>query len=338
VSRWATAIALPLGLLAILCLTLIVLKLPLGDSLRLLYEGALGDKYGIHRTILKSVPLILVAFGVIVAWKGGMFNIGGEGQLVCGVCAGAGAARLAAGLSWPLSTALILLACCAAGGIYAGIAAWLHVKRGVNVVISTILLNFVALQLMSYLVRGPLQEAAKKIPQSEPVVAGSMFPVLDPQTGLHGGVFLVPVVAVLVWLWVFRSPSGFRLRLVGANPHAARAAGIPVVRTQATALIWSGALCGLAGGVEYLGVSGYLFDGFSPGWGFLGIPVALVGGLHPFGVLLSGLYFGALFAGSKNLEAFGAASSTLVFMMQGVAVLGFVGLHAMRGKRLERVG
>src|SRR6185436_13837718 len=98
-------------------------------------------------------------------------------------------------------------------------------------------------------------------------------------------------------------------------------------------MLWSGALCGLAGGVEYAGVSGYLFDGFSPGWGFLGIPVALLGGLHPLGVVFSGLYFGALFAGSKNLEAFGSASSSLVFLMQGVAVLAFVGLQQLSRKR-----
>jgi simple sugar transport system permease protein len=320
-----TWLIVPLGLLAILVLTLFAFQLPVGESLKLLFEGAFADKYGVHRTILKSVPLILVALGIVVAWRAGVFNIGGEGQLLVGVSAGAAVAHIFAGQGWFFQV-FILVVCMLAAGAYAGIAAWLYAARGVNVVISTILLNFVAIYLVNYLVRGPLQEPTKAIPQTATLAPAAMFPVLDRQTGLHAGIFVVPIAALLVWLWIQKSPSGFRLRLVGQNPNAARAARIPVTRVSVMALVWSGALCGLAGGIEYLGVSGYLFDKFSPGWGFLGIPVALLGGLNPFGVVLSGLYFGALFAGSRNLEAFGSASSSLVFAMQGAAVLGFVAL------------
>jgi simple sugar transport system permease protein len=189
---------------------------------------------------------------------------------------------------------------------------------------------------VSYLVRGPLQEPTYSIPQTAKLDAASMFASLDTQTGLHVGLVLVPLVAVGIWLWMMLTPGGFRLRLVGANANAARAARIPVARVQVFALVLSGALCGLAGGVEYAGVSGVLFDKFSPGWGFLGIPVALLGGLHPIGVLAAGMYFGALLAGSKNLEAFGAASSSLVFVMQGVAVLGFVAIQELVKRRPAR--
>lgn len=317
---------LPVGLVLILALTIIAFGLPLGESMTLLFEGAFADKFGIHRTILKSVPLILVALGTIVAWKAGMFNIGGEGQLIFGVCCGGAMAAVGSALPPGLLTPLILLFCAVGGGIYAAIAGWLYAARGVNVVISTILLNFVALHFLNWLVRGPLQTAAGTIPQTEPLDETVRFTVLDAQTALHAGVFLVPIAAVAVWLWLQHSKSGFRLRLTGANPNAAKAARIPVTRVQVFAIMVSGALCGLAGGIEYVGSNGILFDDFSPGWGFLGIPVALLAGLHPLAAIVSGLYFGALFAGSKNLEAFGATGSALVFAMQGAAVLAFVAL------------
>lgn len=326
----------PVFLLLLLAGTILAFGLPLGESLRLLFDGALGDRFGLHRTLLKATPLIFVAVGMVIAWRAGMFNIGGEGQLLAGVCAGVGAAHLFSGLNSVLLSALILVVCVVAGALYAGIAAWLYAVRGVNVVISTILLNFLTVHLASYLVRGPLQEPSGALPQTTPIGADAMFAQLDSQTGLHAGVFLVPVVCLAVWLWLQRTRSGFRLRLTGANPWAARAARVPVVRVQVSALVWSGALCGLAGGVELLGVSGYLFDKFSPGWGFLGIPVALLGGLHPLGVLLSGLYFGALFAGSRNLEAFGAAGSPLVFAIQGAAVLGFAAFQEFSRRRAAR--
>jgi simple sugar transport system permease protein len=315
-----------MGLVAILALTIVAFGLPLAPSIQLLFEGAFADKFGIHRTILKSAPLIMVALGTIIAWRAGMFNIGGEGQLVFGVSTGAAMAALAAGLPDGLQTPLILISCAVGGALFAGIAGWLYAVRGVNVVISTILLNFVALHLLNYLVRGPLQNTGGTIPQTEPLSKSVRFGIIDPQTALHTGVLLVPVFAIIVWIWLQSSKSGFQVRLTGENPSAARAARLPVVRIQVLALMLSGALCGMAGGIEYVGSNGILFDDFSPGWGFLGIPVALLAGLHPLGAILSGLFFGALFAGSKNLEAFGATGSALVFAMQGAAVLAFVAL------------
>jgi len=324
------------GLFLVLTLTLWVFGLPVVESLRHLWDGSFADKFAIHRTIVKASPLILAGLGMVVAWRAGMFNIGGEGQLLVGVAAGAGIYHFFHGVQGPTLTIFVLLACLVAGAAWAGLAALLYVKRGVNVVISTILLNFVAFQLISYLVRGPLQPAGSSLPQTEPLPASSMFLRFDPQSSLHTGVLLIPILALVIHVWLKLTPSGFRLRLVGQNPFAARSARIPVARTQVIALMVSGGLCGLAGGVEYVGVSGYLFDGFSPGWGFFAIPVALLGGLEAWGVLLSGLYFGALLAGSRNLEAFGGAPSALVFAVQGVAVLAFVAFQQIAMRRRER--
>jgi simple sugar transport system permease protein len=327
----------PLGLIGILVITLMVFGLPLGESVALLYDGSIGDKFGIHRTIVKSSPLILVALGLVLAWRAGMYNIGGEGQLITGAIAGAAAFQLLPSIGGLVANLMILTVSAVGGAAYAGIAAFMYARRGVNVVISTILLNFVALSLLSFVVRGPLQESSKSIPQSETLPGTIMFLRFDPQSDLHAGVLLSVTVSLVLWLWLSYSPSGFRLRLVGSNPNAARAARIDSTSVQVRSLLWSGALCGLAGGVEYVGVSGYLFDGFSPGWGFLAIPVALIGGLHPIGVLGSGLYFGALVAGSKNLEAFGGGKASLIYAMQGIGVLAFVALHEWLRRNRERV-
>ncbi len=335
--RMGTLLLVPFGLVAILVLTLLVFGLPLGESVALLYDGAIGDKFGVHRTVVKSSPLILVALGLMLAWRAGMYNIGGEGQLITGAIAGATTFRLLPSMDGFAANLLILTFSAAGGAAFAGIAAFMYAKRGVNVVISTILLNFVALSLLSFVVRGPLQESSKSIPQSDTLPGTIMFLRFDSQSDLHAGVLFSITVSLILWLWLSYTPGGFRLRLVGSNPNAARAARIDATSVQVRSLLWSGALCGLAGGVEYVGVSGYLFDGFSPGWGFLAIPVALIGGLHPIGILGSGLYFGALVAGSKNLEAFGGGKASLIYAMQGIGVLAFVALHEWLRRNREKV-
>jgi simple sugar transport system permease protein len=335
-QRWVWLFA-PIGLVVALAATLAVFRLPIGESMSLLYEGALGDKYGVHRTIVKSCPLILVALGLLVAWRAGVFNIGGEGQLLAGAIAGGTANSLLSGLPAPLLTCAVLAASIMGGALYAALAGWMFAKRGVNIVISTILLNFVAVHAVSYAVRGPLQEPTRAIPQSATIAPEAMFARIDVTTDLHWGVAAAPVAAVLLWVYLSATASGFRLRLVGSNAMAARAARIDPVQVQVRAIALSGGLCGLAGGVELLGVSGYLFDGFSPGWGFLGIPVALLGGLHPLGVIPAGAYFGALFAGTKNLEAFGAGKTALIYVLQGVGVLAFVALQELVRRRREDV-
>lgn len=332
--QW-TAVAI--GLIAVLMITLVLFGLPIRESLSLLWDGSLGDRFGVYRTIVKACPLVLVALGLLLAWRAGMFNIGGEGQLIAGAIAGATTFKLLPDLPGPILNLLILLSCLIAGGAFAGLAAWMYAKRGVNVVISTILLNFVAISALNYVVRGPLQERTDSIPQSDTIPPDVMFLRLDPQSELHAGVFVGLFACIVLWIFLQFTRFGFRLRLVGSNPFAARAARINACAVQVKALVASGALCGLAGGVEYVGVAGYLSDGFSPGWGFLAIPVALISGLHPIGVLASGIFFGALIAGSKNLEAFGHGHSSLILAMQGIAVLAFVALQEWARRRRERV-
>jgi simple sugar transport system permease protein len=315
-------------------LTLLVFRLPVLESARLIIDGAFGDRFGVARTLVRTCPLLLTSIGMLVAWRAGMYNIGGEGQYVLGGLGAAALFKLIPGFTpGPGLLLCLLLSSMLAGSLWALLSGWLYTARGVDVVISTILLNFVALQLLSWLVVGPLQETKRQLPLSDRLPDTGMFLRFDRQSDLHTGIMVALLAMVVVWLLLSLTPFGFKLRLVGANPRAARSNRINVSRTQLGAMMLSGALCGLAGGVEYSGVSGQIGSGFAQNWGFLAIPVALLGGLHPLGVSLSSLVFGALFAGSENLSRFasgGTIGTSLIFVIQAVAVLGYIAIRAVQ--------
>lgn len=324
-----------IGLALVLVLTLLVFGLPVIDSLRLITQGAFGDKFAVSRTLVKATPMLLCGLGMVVAWRGGMYNIGGEGQFILGGLGGALVAKIALAANCPYIpiTLFILIAGVAGGAVWAYIAGLMYVRRGVQVVISTILLNFVAIQLLSWAAEGPLQEAKHQLPQTDQLPDAVMLWKPNPQTDLHAGVFLALLAALLVYQLMSKTVLGFRIRLVGANDRAARAARVNSSSVQVKALAISGGLCGLAGAVEYLGIAGLLGTGFSQGWGFMAIPVALLGGLNPIGTLFSALFFGAVFAGTENLGRFTTSGSTLLYVIQAAAVLGLVGFQAIKFRR-----
>jgi len=330
------------GLFVVMVLVLAIFHLPVLESLKLLASGSVGDKFSLSRTAVKSTPLLLTGLGMVVAWRAGMYNIGGEGQFIVGGLCGAALAKGtmigSTALSGPLATALILVVCVAGGAAWAWIAGWLYVKRGVEVVISTILLNFIAIQLLGYFVSGPLQEAKKQVPLTDSLPDSAMLPRLSRQMDVHFGVLIAVAVALIVFVYLFRTKAGFKLRLVGENSHVARANRIDTGKARIQAMLISGALCGLAGGVEYTGMAGQLGAGFSQQWGFLGIPVALLAGLNPLACIGSATLFGGLFAGAENLARFSSIGATLVYVIQAAAVLGYVGVKSWSDKRRLREG
>jgi simple sugar transport system permease protein len=312
------------GLALLLVLTLAAFGQDVGTSLRLLADGAFGDKYGIGRTAVRACPLILCALGLTVAWRAGMYNIGGEGQYLTGAVAGGFIYQVVSGVGPVVFHVVGLLGAAAAGAGLAWFAGWLEVKRGVQVVISTILMNFIVLKLVEWLVRGPLQEPNGLLPTSERLSREMMLARPDPQTDFHIGIWVVPIAILATWFWLYRTRAGFLNRAVGENQHAVRAAGQKPAHLRLRAMMISGALCGLAGGIDYMGWAGQISDGFSQEWGFIAIPVALLGALNPFGVAAAGVYFAALFAGSKELERFSQLDSSVVLVVQAAAVLGIV--------------
>jgi simple sugar transport system permease protein len=231
----------------------------------------------------------------------------------------------------------VLLLCSVLGGAaWASIAAWLHVKRGVQVVISTILLNFIALQFVGWAVENPLQEAKHQLPQTDALPDALMLWRPNRQLDFHAGVFIAILLAVATYVLLYRTTFGFRIRLVGANARAARASRVNSSRIQFQALALSGGLCGLAGGIEYSGMIGTLGTSFSQGWGFMAIPVALIGGLNPFGTLLSATLFGGLFAGTENLARFTTGGPTLLYVVQAITVLALVGARVFTNRAPQK--
>jgi simple sugar transport system permease protein len=206
----------------------------------------------------------------------------------------------------------------------------------VEVVISTILLNFVAIQLLDWAVHGPLQEIKRQLPESDQIPKAVMLAKLDRQTDFHSGILIALLAVGLVWFFLYRTREGFFLKVVGASPRVARANRIDSRKTQERAMLLSGALCGLAGGVELLGTAGQLSTSFSQQWGFLAIPAALLGGLHPLFLIASALYFGALFAGTEQLGRFTQAGPTLVYVIQAVAVLALVAAQTIAMRKVIR--
>jgi ABC-type uncharacterized transport system permease subunit len=291
-----------------------------------LIGGAFGSVFGLTQTLTKATPLLLVGLGVIIAFRANVINIGGEGQLIIGgLCATAFSLALVAWPGW-LLLPLTLLAGMTGGAMWGAIPGLLKARLGVNEILSTIMMNQIALQVSNFLLRGPLIDPAEiaagtRIAQSAALPMQVWLPRLVPRTLFHAGFLLALLLAVLVAFCLWRTTWGYRLRAVGLNPEAARYAGIPVARYIALALILSGAFAGLAGAVEVMGVHHRAVEGFSGGYGFSGIVAALFGKLHPIGLILSAFLFGALSVGAETMQRATQVPSALVIALQGLVVL-----------------
>ena len=315
----------------------IVIQLAHGSpaaALAALRYGAWGTPYNLGSSVTKAVPLLLTGLGVSIAFRAKLWNLGGEGQLILGALSSAaiGAYWLKNGAS-VIVIPLELIAGMLAGAFWSGIAGLMKTWRGVPEVISTIMLNFVAAELLSYLLHGPLQESTHSQPATEELRSSLMLPNIIPNTPVHAGVIVAVVCVVLCYVYLFRTRAGFDLKLVGANELAARTAGINITRVKLVTMLISGALCGLAGAVEYTGVLGTLYENWSPGYGFAAVAVGILGQLHPGGIVLAALFFGALNAGSGTMERAANVSSVLVNVVQGSCLISLMiaqyysGLH-----------
>jgi simple sugar transport system permease protein len=285
-----------------------------------LADGAFGSAQGLSETAVKTCPLLVTGLAVAIAFRTGIWNIGAEGQLLAGAIAMAWLGTL----HWPLpawiALPLALSVASLAGAAWAAIAGVLKVRRNVNEVVSTIMLNFIALGIVSYLVHGPLMEAAGQYPQSDAVGESMRLSRLVTSFRVHSGTLIALAAALISYVLWFRMILGYETQAVGRNPAAARLAGIRVNRTLLLALAISGGLAGLAGAIEVSAVTYRLYERFSPGYGFTAIAVALLGRLHPIGIVGGALFFGALEAGSNALQRVAGVSSVLVDVIQAIAI------------------
>jgi ABC-type uncharacterized transport system permease subunit len=293
-------------------------------------EGAFGSQDAIIETLIKTAPFILAGLGIALAFRGGLFNIGVQGQLFMGsvfaVFVGY-SVNLPAILHIPLA----LLAGMLGGALWAAIPGWLKARQGAHEVITTIMLNFIAARVINWSIatEGPLRAPRTPVPETPAVFESARLPVLIADSRLHAGVIIALVAAGVVYWLLWRTVTGFEIRTVGANPSAARYAGINVEWNIVLTMMISGALAGLGGGIQVLGLAPYNFTtGFNVGLGFDSIAVAVLGGIHPFGVVLAAFLFGAMDAGARLMQLRTKVPIDIITIAQGL-ILAFVAADAI---------
>jgi len=295
-----------------------------------LLEGAFGSVSSITQSLVKATPLLLVGLGICIAFRASVINIGGEGQIILGALMATWfSLQFRTWPGWLLLPATIIMSFMA-GAAWGFIPGILKARLRVNEILTTIMMNFIALQLMNLLLRGPLMDpesvsAGTFLAKSERLPEQVWLARLIPQTLLHTGMIFAVVLAVVVFIFLWRTTIGYRIRAVGLNPHAARYAGIKVPFYQALSLTLAGGFAGLAGSVEVIGVHHRLLEGITSGYGFSGIVAALFGGLHPLGTIPASYLFGSLLVGADKMQRAVQVPSALVDTIMGLVVLFVVG-------------
>ena len=328
--------------LAVGAIMLLILRVSPVEAYGALWEGAFGSTNAMAETLVKATPLLLVGLGICIAFRANVINIGGEGQMIIG-----GVLATQIGLAftdWPgwLVIVTAIVVGFLGGAIWGGIPGLLKAYFNVNEILSTVMMNAIAVQIMNFLLRGPMidpeqLEKASKIPQTARLLDAFRLPRLVP-TRLHLGFLIAVVLAILVYILLWRTTLGYRIRAVGQNPHASRYGGIRVRRRIVTALLLSGAFAGLAGAIQVYGVNYRMItdgsaSGFTGAAGFNGIVAALFGQLHPIGTIPASIFFGALLVGANKMQRVVQIPSALITAMNGLVVIFVVSSEIWRKRR-----
>ena len=334
-----------LAALAVGAVMLLFLKVNPIEAYAALWDGAFGSTNAFAETLVKATPLLLVALGICISFRGDVINIGGEGQMIIGAILATWVGLNVTGLPGWLTITLAMLSGFLGGAIWGGIPGVLKAYFRVNEILSTVMMNAIAVQLMNFLLRGPMidpaqAELASQIPQTARLEEIFRLPRLAP-TRLHLGALIAVILAILVYILLWRTTLGYRIRAVGQNPHASRYAGIKVQRYMVLALLLSGAFAGLAGATQVFGVNYRMItDGSSSGFtgsaGFNGIVAALFGQLHPLWSIPASILFGALLVGANKMQRIVQVPSALIIALNGLVVVFVVSSEIIRKRRQRR--
>ena len=304
-----------------------------------LWQGIFGNVRNLGEAFLISTPLLFIGAGIAVAFRCGIWNIGADGQFYLGAIGGTVVGLYLQNLPSFVGIPLSLIVGFLAGGLWGGIAGWLKVRFKANEVVTTIMLNYVAIGLVGYLITGPMQESSHTAPQTNEIGANMVLPGILPPTRIHLGYIFALIFVVVIAFILFRTPLGYSLQAVGFNREAARHAGIKVEATYITAMLISGGAAGIAGAVEVMGITGRLYANISAGYGFTGIAVSLLAGNNPLGTIITGWLFGALNSGSQLMQMTAQIPSVVVYIVQGLVIVFLVSFKVMSKRlRLLRVG
>jgi simple sugar transport system permease protein len=306
-----------------------------GRALAALYAGSIGSTYGIALSLLNATHLLIIGLGIVIAFRCRLFNVGAEGQQIVAAIFATGVGLAMSGMNGILIMVVLMVVAAIAGALYGGLAGILKARWGINEIIVTIMLNWVAVVAVSFVIRGPLKDPTVNWPQSPLIPFNSWLPFLIPGSNLNLSLVFAFAMVAAVYVLLFRTPLGYEIRATGANINAARANGINVSRIMTVSMLLSGALAGLSGGLYILGVIHQLLDVRSSGstppwsWGYTGIVVALMGRLHPVGVIFSSIFFGALLSGMGAVARELSVPAPLVDLSQGIVIILVLMLEAV---------
>ncbi len=285
-----------------------------------LFHGAFFDYYGLASTLTKMSPILLASLAVVIPLRAGMFNIGGEGQIYMGALLASVAALLLPEMG-PLHLLVVVAAGAVGGGLWALIPAILKAYRGINEVIVTILMNYIAINIVSFFVSGPMMQPGAPYPYSEEIPDNLMLSLIMPGTDVHSGILLGLVLSLVFWFVLKYSTLGFAWNTVGQNPVAAKYAGINVNRQILVSMFVGGAVAGLAGTIEVIGLKYRLYHMFSPGFGYDGIVVAFLASLNPILLPLSAFFLSGLQAGANIMQRATGLESAIIEAIQGMVII-----------------
>ncbi|WP_123533341.1 ABC transporter permease [Halosimplex salinum] len=336
VPRWlavGTPVFTVLGALALSAVALVALSVDPIAAYNTMFVETLTDPFGLRQTATRTVPLVLTGLAVYLPLRAGLWNVGAEGQLYMGAIAGT---WIGLNVSLPMVALipLAVLGAAVAGGLWAGIPGYLKAKWDVNEIITTLLLTFVATQIASYLVRGPMQGGSGNFPGSDLLPDAAQFPAI-PLLDVHAG-FLVGLLAVAATaVLLARTRAGFEVTFVGSNPLAGVQAGMSTFRVYLFVFLVGGAFAGIAGFNEISGVQERLIPEFSPGYGFTAIPIALLGRNGAVRVLLAAAFFALLFVGGSKLEVAYGVPAALVDVIQALVILFLITAEFVKRYRVD---
>ncbi|WP_050779966.1 ABC transporter permease [Crocosphaera chwakensis] len=288
---------------------------------KILFQESLFNYYGFANTLTKTSPLLLASLGILIALKGGQFNIGGEGQIYLGALGSTLVGLFINNLPSLLHIIFALTAAFLFGALWGIISGYLKAYRGINEVITTLLLNYIGINLISYLVHYPLADTNAPSAYSPLIAESAKLPILLPKTLAHAGIFIGILAMVFVGILLQKTIIGYQIEVVGLNPKAATYGGISVSKIILVVMGLSGGLCGLAGATEVIGLKYRLFENFSPGYGFNAIAIAFLSRGNIVGVLITSLFFGALLSGANVMQRSAEVPTTIVTIIQGLTLL-----------------
>lgn len=297
-----------------------------------LLKSAFGSASGMAETLVKAAPLLLAGLGIALTFKGNINNIGAEGQIYMGALGATYVGLFWGDISPWIGIPFVILFGFIAGALWAGLAAFLKLRFNANEVIITLMLNYVAIEIVKFVISGPWRDPEHTEPFTAVIAKGAKLPLLLPGTRLHAGILIGIIVTVVLWWVLRRTVYGYQLTILGANPRTAEYAGINTSRMIFFTMLIGGGLCGLAGVSELAGVQHRMIENLSPGYGYTAIAIALLGRGNPWGVLVASILFAGLEVGVQGMQQVAGVPISAAQILQGLVLLFVVAGFMLRTK------